>query len=145
MKLFTGILATAVLSASLMTGCSMSPKSEAAAQPMIKLTAMNHNIETGTTTRVTAHSANLVGARNIQWTVSPNVANIRPDSNSGQTAIFSANQAGTYIVKASADLGNGQWVSDETTITVNGVLGANGQPLDNNNSNTDSNRNANNR
>ena len=138
MKLHASLLASAVAVTMLaLGGCATNPHSSAAAEPAIKVTTSAHNIESGTSARVTAHTMNLVGSGNVHWSASPNVGRFDVDSTHGQTAIFHADQAGTYIVKAAVDVGNGQWVSDSVDITVHGVTDANGRPVSTNNSNTD--------
>jgi hypothetical protein len=138
MKLHASLLASAVAVTMLaFGGCATNPTSGAAAEPALKVTTSAHNIESGTSARVTAHTMNLVGSGNVRWSVSPNVGRVDVDSAHGQTAIFHADQAGTYIVKAAVDAGNGQWVSDSVDITVHGVTDANGRPVSTNNSNTD--------
>ena len=129
MKLHYGFLASSVLAISLLGGCATNPHSGAAAAPDLRVRTSAHNIESGTSARVTALTSNLVGTGNIRWSVSPNVGHIQVDSAHGQTAIFSADQAGTYIVKAAADTGNGEWVSDSVDITVHGVTDSNGRPV----------------
>ncbi len=106
----------------------MNPHHQSAAAPAIKVMTESHNISAGTSTRVSAESINVVGGSDIKWSVSPNVARVRIDGQHGTTALFSADQQGTYTVKASVDLGDGRWVSDSTDITVNGV-DAGGKPL----------------
>lgn len=137
-------MASAVAATLLMLGgCATNPSTSAVAEPGIKVTTSAHNIETGTSARVTAHTMNLVGAGNVRWTVSPNVGRVNIDTTHGQSAIFTADQAGTYIVKAAVNAGNGEWVSDSVDITVHGVTNPNGRPISTNNSNTDRNGNYN--
>jgi hypothetical protein len=146
MKLHASLLASAVAVTMLMLGgCATNPTSGAAAEPGLKVSTSAHNIESGTSARVTAHTMNLVGSGNVRWSVSPNVGHVQVDTTHGQSAIFSADQAGTYIVKAAVDAGNGQWVSDSVDITVHGVTDANGRPVSTNNSGTDRTNEANNR
>ena len=76
---------------------------------------------------------NLVGSGNVHWTVTPNVARVDPDTTHGQSGIFHADQAGTYIVKAAVDAGDGRIVSDSVDITVHGVTDSNGRPVSSNN------------
>jgi PBP1b-binding outer membrane lipoprotein LpoB len=142
MKLHASLFASAVAVTMLaLGGCATNPHSSASVEPALKVTTSAHNIESGTSARVTAHTANLVGAGNVHWSVSPNVARVDPDTTHGQSAIFHADQAGTYIVKAAVDVGNGQWVYDSVDITVHGVTDANGRPVSTNNSNYDRNGN----
>ena len=131
MKILSGILASSVLAITVLGGCAMNPHSESAAVPSIKVMTASHNIDAGTSTRLTAESVNVVGGSDIKWDVSPNVGHIRVDGQHGTTAVFSADQQATYTIKASVDLGNGHWVSDSTNITVNGV-DANGRPITSN-------------
>ncbi len=131
MKILSGILASSVLAMVVMGGCAMNPHHDVAAAPAIKVSTDHHNIDAGTSTRLTAESVNVVGGSDIKWSVSPNVGKVRVDGQHGTTAVFSADQQGTYSVTASVDLGNGHWVSDYTDITVNGV-DANGHPISTN-------------
>ena len=141
MKLLSGLLASSVLAITVLGGCATNPHTGAAAAPDLRVRTSSHNIESGTSARVTALTTNLVGTGNIRWSVSPNVGRIDVDSAHGQTAIFHADQAGTYIVKAAADTGNGQWVYDTVDITVHGVTDSNGRPVSTNNSDVDRNGN----
>jgi hypothetical protein len=131
MKLFPSVLATSVLALSILGGCAMSPHQESVAAPAIKISPDSHNISAGTTTRVVANTVNVVGGSNIKWTVSPNVGSVKSDGPHGTTALFTANQPGTYIVEARVNLGDGQVISNTTDVTVNGV-DANGRPLTDN-------------
>ena len=129
MKLLSGLLASSVLAVVVLGGCAMNPGNSAAAAPSLKVITSSHNIDAGTSARVTAETVNLVGTGDVKWSVSPDVGHIKVDSEHGQTAVFSADQAGTYVVKAAVDAGNGNWVSDTTDITVTGVTDSNGRPL----------------
>jgi len=129
MKLHSCLLASSVLAMTLLGGCATNPHTGAAAEPALKVSTSSHNIDSGTSARVIAHTVNLVGSGNVRWSVSPNVGHIDVDSQHGQTAVFTADQAGTYIVKAAVDAGNGQWVSDSVDITVHGVTDSNGRPI----------------
>src|SRR5271170_2028900 len=129
MKLLSGVLASSVLALAVLGGCAMNPGNQAAAAPSLKVVTSSHNIDAGTSARVTAETANVVGNGDIKWSVTPNVGSVTSDSAHGQTAVFSANQAGTYVVKAAIDVGNGNWVSDTADITVNGVTDSNGHPI----------------
>ena len=134
MKLHASLFASAVAVTMLaLGGCATNPHTSAAAEPSLKVTTSAHNIESGTSARVTAHTVNLVGSGNVHWSVTPNVARVDADTTHGQSAIFHAGQAGTYIVKAAVDVGNGQWVSDSVDITVHGVTDSNGRPVSSNN------------
>jgi DNA/RNA endonuclease YhcR with UshA esterase domain len=131
MKLFPSVLATSVLAVSLLGGCAMNPHHESAAAAGLKVSADSHNISSGTTTRVIANTVNVVGGSDIHWTVTPTVAKINPEERNGASALFTSNEQGTYTVKAWAKTADGQIVSDETNITVNGV-DANGHPVTDN-------------
>jgi hypothetical protein len=120
MKLFSGALVAAVLAAALATGCSESPRRYSEIRPALHVSPVQ-TMQVGESRRVTITTHNLVGARAINWSVSPNAGRIQVEQNAnGQTALFMADQPGTYIITASADLGNGQMVSDQTTVTVHG-------------------------
>ncbi len=108
----------------------MSPHSESVAQPKLTVTAESHNISVGTTTRIVANTVNVIGASEIHWMKSPDVATLTNEGDNGTTVLFSSKQQGTYTVKAWAKTANGQIVSDETNITVYGV-DANGKTLSN--------------
>jgi hypothetical protein len=129
MKLLSGVLASSVLALAVLGGCAMNPSNQAAAAPSLKVVTSSHNIDAGTSARVTAETANVVGSGDIKWTVTPDVGHVKTDSTHGQTAVFSADQPGTYVVKAAIDVGNGNWVSDTADITVNGVTDSNGHPI----------------
>ena len=89
MKLHASLLASAVAVTMLaFGGCATNPHSSAAAEPDLKVTTSAHNIESGTSARVTAHTMNLVGSGNVHWSVSPNVARVDPDTTHGQSAIL---------------------------------------------------------
>ena len=94
--------------------------------PAIKVTTDHHNIDAGTSTRLTADLMNVAGGSDIKWSVSPNVGKIRVDGPHGTTAVFTADQQGNVQRDGGRGSGgNGHWVSDYTDITVNG-LDANG-------------------
>jgi hypothetical protein len=118
MKLFSGTLVATIFAAALATGCGEIAHSTADVRPSINVSA-GRTIQAGESTRLTATTRNLVGARAIRWSVTPNVARIQVENESnGQTALFSTDQPGTYEVSATADLGNGQMISDHTTVVV---------------------------
>jgi hypothetical protein len=120
MKLFSGALAATVLAAALATGCSETPHRYSEIRPSLHVTPVQ-TMQVGESRRVAVTTQNLVGARAIRWDVSPTNGRIQLEQGtSGQTALFTADQPGTYIITASADMGNGQMVSDQTTVTVNG-------------------------
>lgn len=131
MKLFPSVLATSVLALSVLGGCAMTPHNESAAAPKINISTESHNISAGTTTRLTANTMNVVGGSKVQWFVSPTVGSIKPESDNGVTALFSADQPGTYIVTATVKLPDGNWATDKTNISVNGV-DVNGHPVTDN-------------
>ena len=66
--------------------------------------------------------------KSIQWTVEPTTAKVTPEGNTaGQSAMFQANQAGRYIVKARIDPGNDapcRWKA-ATTVDVVGTVTSN--------------------
>lgn len=118
MKLFPATLAAALFAATLVAGCGEIAHSTADVRPTINVTP-GRTIQAGETTRVTATTRNLVGVRAIRWNVSPNDGRIQVEAESnGQTALFSADRPGNYMVSATADLGNGQMLTDHTTVTV---------------------------
>jgi len=120
MKLCSGILSAAVLVAAVTAGCNESPSRMTRIEPAIQL-GPSRTIQAGESARLTARTENLVGTHALQWSVSPNVARITPENQSnGQTALFSSDQPGVYVVTARADMGNGQVIASDTTITVNG-------------------------
>lgn len=118
-SLVTAILAAAALSVGVVA-CTEAPRRHAGkTEPAIMVTPATGRIQVGESKRLTAQTMNLVGAGNIRWNVSPNAGRIASDGN-GQTALFTADQPGTYLITASADAGNGRIVSSDTTITVDG-------------------------
>jgi len=119
MKLFASLLAASVLCISAV-GCN-GPHSEDRNAPMLRVVANHGTIMTGETTRVTATTVNMVGATSIDWSVSPSTASVTPDRSDGMVAIFAANEPGTYEVKATAKLPDGNWKTAFTNITVNGA------------------------
>lgn len=101
-------------------GCSQSYHSDANA-PMISLHADHHSIQVGETVWIHATTMNLTNS-NIHWKVTPTTATLSPDSSrQDQYAKFSATQPGGYVVKAYSKTGDGQWVTDRTSITVVGT------------------------
>jgi hypothetical protein len=121
MKLFSSALAVAVLAAAMATGCTEAPNMRSSRlDPSIHLSPPT-SIEAGTSTRVSAKTENLVGARNIRWTVSPSTGRLQAEEQTnGQSAVFSANEPGTYVISATADMGNGKMITADTNITVKG-------------------------
>jgi len=122
MKLFSALLASSVLAAALATGCAESPTaSNKALEPAIELSSPTA-MQTGESRRIIAATQNLVGAHELRWTVTPSGGGqVRSEQqNAGQSAIFSAQQPGVYVITASADAGNGRMISNSTTVTVNG-------------------------
>jgi hypothetical protein len=118
MKFFSGTLATTLVAATLVAGCGDIAHSTADVRPSIKVTP-GRTIQAGERTRITANTRNLVGARAIRWNVTPNDAQIQAEAESnGQTALFGADQPGVYTVSATVDLGNGQMITDHTSVTV---------------------------
>ena len=120
MKLFSAALVSMILAGAMATGCTESPKRMTASdlQPAIHLDGPR-TIDASTSTALNARTENLVGAKGVGWTASPNGAKITADKDSyGQRVIFTADQPGTYVVTASVDMGNGHIVMDKTTVTV---------------------------
>jgi hypothetical protein len=150
MKSVTASLAAVLIAAAtLATACTTSPAMRSSRlDPAINLNGPR-TIEAGESTHITAQTENLVASRGIQWSASPNVAKIQREDNSGQSALFTADQPGTYVVTAFADTANGGRVESRTTVTVRPrpVAGNVNNPNNpNNNSNyNNNNNNANNR
>ena len=120
MKIFSGALVATVLAAALATGCSETPHRYSEIRPSLHVAPVQ-TMQVGESRRVSITTENLVGARAIRWDVSPTNGRIQVEQNAnGQTALFTADQPGTYIITASADMGNGQMISDQTTVTVHG-------------------------
>lgn len=120
MKRFSGALVATLIAAALATGCSETPRRYTEIRPSIDMMPVQ-TMQAGETRRVTIRTENLVGAQAINWSVSPDAGRISPEQQAnGQSAIFTAEQPGTYVISASADLGNGRVVSDQTTVTVHG-------------------------
>ena len=120
MKLFSGAFAAAIVAAALATGCSESPQRYSEIHPSLEV-GPKRTIEVGESARLMATSHNLIGAKQLQWTVTPNVGKITVERDAdSQTALFSADQPGVYVITATADMGNGRMISNDTTVTVNG-------------------------
>jgi hypothetical protein len=120
MKLSSGALISAMVAAAVATGCSETPRRYTEIRPSIDMMPVQ-TMQAGETRRITIRTENLVGAQAISWSVSPDAGRISPEQQAhGQSAIFTSEQPGTYVISASADLGNGRVVSDQTTVTVHG-------------------------
>jgi hypothetical protein len=118
-----GLLAAAcVVSALPLTACNSSPSAKRESmEPAIVATASRKEAITGESVVVDARTVKLGQGSNVSWAVSPNVAKFKPtDTNRGLSAMFSADQPGTYVVTATAKLPDGRTVSSETNITVRG-------------------------
>jgi len=125
MKLYyAALMVAAATSLFTAVGCNNSPKTSMGENPpAITADATRKDMVTGESVLVTAKTANLVGAKDIHWTVSPAAsgAKINPDPNTSNTAgFFTADQPGVYVLTATADAGNGRMVSSDLTITVHG-------------------------
>lgn len=120
----TGLVAASVLSLGMVVGCSSTPRSQTEmTKPAITTAATRQNIVAGESVMVTANTVNLVGSNGVRWSVTPSGANLQPQQDTaGQTALFSANQPGTYVVRAEAQGADGRTASSETTITVSGRM-----------------------
>lgn len=118
-----GLLAAAcVVSALPLAACNNGPSSKRASmEPAIVATASRKEAIVGESVVVDARTINLGQGSNVTWAVSPNVAKINPsDNNRGLTAMFSADQPGTYVITATAKLPDGRAISSETNIMVKG-------------------------
>jgi hypothetical protein len=117
-----GLIAAALFSA-LLAACTTSPStSNHDTDPTIYTSANHNSIMVGESVTVTAKTTNLAGSGDVKWTVIPSGsgAKVTPDRNThNQTALFSADQPGNYVVKAVVDGGKNGPVSSETTVTVN--------------------------
>ncbi len=128
MKLLSGAFAAAILAAALATGCSEPPQrySSEIHQNSTEIhqsldVGPKRTIEVGESARLMATSHNLIGVKQLTWTVTPSVGKVTVEKYAdSQTALFSADQPGVYVITASADLGNGRVISSDTTVTVNG-------------------------
>ncbi len=101
-------------------GCSQSYHSNANA-PQIMLHSDHSSVQVGETVWVHATTMNLSNS-SVHWKVTPSTATLTPDdSRQDLYAKFTATQPGGYVVKAYSKTGNGQWVTDRTTITVIGT------------------------
>jgi len=133
------LAAACVVSAIPLTACESSPSTKRSSmEPAITAMASRKETLAGESVVVDARTVNLGQGSNIQWSVSPNVAKISPtDSNRGLTAMFTADQPGTYVVTASANLPDGRRINSDTTIVVNGrsSTNSNAGPVNNNQGN----------
>lgn len=124
MKLMqTGLLAASVLSLFVVVGCSESKKatSNITPEPAITASATRHDMYAGESVMLTAKTINLAGAKEIKWSVSPNVGSIKPElGRTSQQALFTTEQPGVYVITAKATSPEGSTVSSSTTITVSG-------------------------
>jgi len=116
-----------ILSASLVTaaliGCASEPRHMSMTEPSVKIVTTHQTVMVGESTRLLAHTMDVAGSSAVQWKVSPSGAKIQTDTKSGESALFSADQPGTYILNAMVQSPDGNWVtSPDITITVNGRL-----------------------
>ena len=115
-------LAACVIATTL-AGCQTSPRHVASLDPNIHVSPSRRVILVGESTHLIAHSRDLAGSGDIRWTVSPTVGRITVESKPGSTAMFSADQPGSYVIKAMAQRPDGTWVtSRDISITVNGPM-----------------------
>ena len=125
MNAFSGLLAATVVTALMAGGCNSMEKmvhsKPAALEPAISLEGPRQ-VAPGELQRVIAHTKDTAGSRAVQWMVEPSTARITPEnSTAGQTAMFTANQRGRYIITARVEMGNGQPpVQSSTTVDVVG-------------------------
>lgn len=127
MKFISGFAGAAIVAALVLSGCNTAGHYQGAAlRPAIMLDAP-HEVAVGESQRIVAHTQDTAGAKSIQWTVEPNTARVTAEnSTSGQSAMFTSNQRGRYIVTARVDMGNNQMpVENSTTIDVIGGAQAN--------------------
>jgi hypothetical protein len=127
MKLFSSICGAVVLAALLPAACTTAAHYEASAlKPSIEVYGPG-KVSVGESQRIVAHTTDSAGAKSIQWTVEPTTAKVTPEGNTaGQSAMFQANQAGRYIVKARIDPGNGAMpMESATTVDVVGTVTSN--------------------
>lgn len=118
-----GLLAAAsVVSVLPLAACNSGPTSKRESmEPAIVATASRKEALTGESIVVDARTINLGQGSDVTWAVSPNVAKISPTkTNRGLTAMFTADQPGTYVVTATAKLPDGRNISSETNIMVKG-------------------------
>lgn len=124
MKLFqTGLLAASVLTLFVVVGCEQGPKKTAdlTPEPAIRATASRRDMIAGESVMLTAKTMNLVGTKEIQWSVSPQAGSIKPEHGlSNQQALFTTDQPGVYVITAKATAPDGRTVSSDTSITVSG-------------------------
>jgi len=121
MKCIT-LMAASVLAATIV-GCQMPPRHTAALDPSLHVMPSRRVILVGESTHLVAHSRDLAGSGNVQWTVSPAVGRITVESRPGSTAMFTADQPGAYVIKATVQRPDGTWVtSRDIAITVNGPV-----------------------
>ncbi len=118
-----GLLAAAcVVSVLPLAACNSGPSTKRESmEPAIVTTATRKEAIVGESVVVDARTVNLGQGSKVTWSVSPNVAKISPsDANRGLSAMFSADQPGTYVVTATAKLPDGRNISSETNIVVKG-------------------------
>lgn len=139
-------LSLVALTAFGLAGCPHSTTSRGDNAPSISVAAAQKSINTGDSTTVSASTANLAGGSQILWQVSPSTGRVETDrsDSSGLHARFTANEPGTYIVKATARAADGSSTSDETNIVVSGPISNNGNNNNNNPNNPNYNNNNNN-
>jgi hypothetical protein len=122
MKLLPILAATVIAAAGF--GCAMEPHHVATLSPGVRVDTTRHNIMVGESARIVAHTMDVAGGSAIKWSVSPNVGKIQMETKAGESAIFSADQPGSYVINAAVQRPDGTWVtSPDTAITVNGRVG----------------------
>jgi len=120
MKLLSTILAASVVSAALI-GCAGEPRHMSMSEPKVVIEPARRTVMTGESSRLVAHTMDVAGSSDVKWSVSPNVGKIQVDNKSGDSALFSADQPGTYVINARVQRPDGTWVtSPDLAITVNG-------------------------
>jgi len=115
-------VAASVLVTSLV-GCQMPPRHTAALDPSLHVMPSRRVILVGESTHLVARSRDLAGSGDVRWTVSPAVGRITVETKPGSTAMFTADQPGAYVIKATVQRPDGTWVtSRDVSITVNGPV-----------------------
>ncbi|MCL2648973.1 MAG: hypothetical protein FWD61_18565 [Phycisphaerales bacterium] len=116
------LLGASVL-ATVLVGCQTTPRHTTSLEPNLRVDPSRRTIMVGESTHLVAHSRDLAGSGDVKWTVSPAVGRITTDSRPGSTAMFTADQPGAYVIKATVQRPDGTWVtSRDISITVNGPV-----------------------